>query len=157
MRWSEIITERLAQERVHHDPSFGTIKALMKDAVQRFVISKDGDLYVGNAFYFTHQQIFPTIMAVAVRGYFFYKNGKYLYRTMGPFDNLPCDYELLRTFEHAGIHEDESDAEIEESFTDKVSANIKAKIKIDKVTPQRGRSMPGSNPEKKLTRRKRFM
>jgi hypothetical protein len=297
MRWSEIIAEGLAQERVHQDPSFSTIKALTKDATQRFVISKDGDLYVGNAFNFTHQQIFPAMMAVAVRGYFYYKNGQYFFRSMGAFDNVPQDYELLRTFERAGIQEIDPDAEIEESFdkvmaetarvyhgtdatfgnfndkfrgsshgntptnragfhfsdnpevaqtfgenllhcdvslqhpyivdakgqtysdlkhelndildkidrkkydgiilknyrdagkhggdcllsnhyipfhshqikvvpqkpartesfTDKVTKKIKAQIKPDNVTPQRGRSMPGSNPEKRLTRRKRFM
>lgn len=257
MRWNEIISERLAQERVHHNPSIGAIKALTKEGTQRFVISKDGDFYVGDAFQYTHQQIFPAMMSTAVRGYFYFKNGEFFYRAIGPFDNLPRDHDLLRTFERGGIHpmkaesldEAVSDEEqikqiasefddvegtswsydpafslddhfhdlgdrarwfkksgphqlldepavifinhegnvfvwdgnhrigkaasegastiasyvgrfsddVQESFMDKVSAKIKAKTAPDRVTSQRGRSMPGSNPMRSLTRRKRFV
>jgi hypothetical protein len=151
------VSERLAQEIVHHNPSAGAIKALTKGGPQRFVISKDGDLYVGDAYRFTHQQIFPAMMATAVRGYFYFKDGEFVYRTMGPFDNIPRDHDMLRMFERSGIHPMKADAEVDESFMDKVSSKITANIKPNKVTPQRGRSMPGSDPLKNPTRRKRYM
>lgn len=104
-RWIALV-ESLALERVHENPRIETIKALASRAEYqslRFVIYRNGDLMVGDAGKFTHQQIAPATSAWAAYGYVDHRNHRFIYVCFQPYSKLLADHPLLRRFEQHGI------------------------------------------------------
>lgn len=104
--FKEYLKEARVSEVVHQNPSVSTIKAVAKNnkhGSARFVIYKDDTMVVGDSYKFTHQDIAPAMGAWKIRGYVVHHDGKYHYRSMGPYDNLAVDHDHFRRFEKQGI------------------------------------------------------
>jgi hypothetical protein len=100
------LDESAFQDKIHHNPSAGTLKALAranKYGTARFVIYKDGSHVAGDSEKYTHHDIAPAMGAWHARGLVVHHEGNYHYICHEPYSALNRDHPLLRTLEKAGI------------------------------------------------------
>src|SRR3569833_2847614 len=104
MRYFQIISERLANARVHRNTSVATLKALARSAPSHYarLVVADGELHAADAEAFTHHQIWSA--KATLRGWVHYLgDDRYSYKATGIYDMLPADDPVLRYLERAGI------------------------------------------------------
>lgn len=120
MRYYEVMSERLANERIHRNTSVATLKALARNAPSqyaRFVVA-DGELHAADAEAFTHHQIWSA--RATLRGWVHYLgDDRYSYKATGIYDMHPADDPVLRHLERAGIKR-QQDALHESNVSDHV-------------------------------------
>lgn len=106
--FKQFLKEARANEIVHTNPSVNQIKALAKNAKfedLRFVLTRHGDLHVGDSVNYTHNDLThePPEQWHSC-GYIAHKNGSFNYVSMHPSTKrLPPDHKIYQQWRERGF------------------------------------------------------
>lgn len=102
----ESINEKISLDEIIKNPSISELKDLIKVSTYhsiRFTINSNNDLKAGDAEKYTHQEIEPAFMTVKIRGMIRYKEGKYLVKAYGAYDQKEKQHPKVDEMIKAGM------------------------------------------------------